>query len=116
MPTGEGQVGKRRGKYRARSSTDPTGPEAHEASAGGWSEEDREHFDRLVADSPIASEAAKTNAARRATELSRQLRDLDSRARTVDEEKALIAASSQYRKWLEALKVTAKMKEDEEDL
>lgn len=99
--------GDRRGPYKGRATT-----------STGWSAEDEQHFRDLIAESPLGNPRTKENAARRATELSRQLAVLDSRPRTVDEEKALISASGQYRRWLEVLKVSeavARRKRDDED-
>jgi hypothetical protein len=104
MPTGDGQERKRRGKY-ARCTKAPR--------SSKWTRGDKEHCNQLEIGSPLLNQTAKHLAAVRATELSRQLRELDGRARTVDEEKALIAASSQYRKWLEMLRVTERVKEDD---
>lgn len=118
MPKGEGQSGKRRGKYtpRKRAGDEKQAKPVAAVTTGEWTSDDDEHYRMLVDESPLASEPAKRNAARRATELSRQLRVLDARVRTIEEEKALIAASSQYRRWLEVLQVAVKVKDDDEDL
>jgi hypothetical protein len=101
--------GDKRGKYEPRSRPCGTSDEK-------WTAEDLKHCADLVADSPLASEVAKAAAARRATELARQCRELDGRVRTTDEEKALVASSSQYRRWLEVLQVAQRTREDETDL
>ena len=104
----------RRGKYAQREGATQQAMRKDPASLFDleWTAEDIEHCRQLEADSPLLNIHAKHLAATRATELSRQLRELDARARTVDEEKILISASSQYRKWLEVLRVTEKIKED----
>jgi hypothetical protein len=102
--------GDKRGKYEPRSR--PCGSTWDEK----WTSADLKHCADLVADSPLASEVAKAAAARRATELARQCRELDGRVRTTDEEKALVASSSQYRRWLEVLQVAQRTLDEEEEI
>jgi len=102
--------GDKRGKYTPRARA------AGAAWDAKWTAADRKHCADLVADSPLASAVAQEQAARRATELARQCRELDGRVRTTDEEKALVASSSQYRRWLEVLQVAQRTRDDDAEL
>lgn len=81
-----------------------------------WDEKDQAHYDALLKESSLKNQGTKEMAARRATELSRQIRLLDAHVRTVDEEKILISSSIAYRKWLEALRVTQPVVEETGEL
>ena len=108
MPRGEGQQGKRRGKYSSREPATPV--------PGGWTDDDRKLYSSLVADSPLTSVATKEGAARRAVEADRQCRALDGMVRTADDDANLTKAQTQFRKALELLKVADRVKDDEEEL
>lgn len=98
MPKGEGQSGKRRGRYG----------QTTEIPLGEWSEDDSAHEAELYDSSPLEHEATRREAARRAVECRRLLRSLDLRQGllTVDEQKLIVSASKQYQNWLHLLAVT----------
>lgn len=80
MARGDGQQGRRRGVYQREDREPPADP-------GEWSEDDREHYRQLIADSPLASAIAKSGHARRAQRQADKARaeaeDLDRRMREV---------------------------------
>jgi len=101
---------KKRGRYEKQQ------PGSDVVADQPWSEEDQAHYAALFAASPLAVEAAKAGLCSRAVELSRACRSLDARVRTSDEERALGTASTQYRKTLEALKVSSRVVEEGDEL
>ena len=160
MARGDGQDGKRRGKYRPRAKLTIVSPDGTERDATPkatppsepmsvgrpdreprllemsfgpkdkpdeqitktfslpwhWQAADVEHFRTRMEESSVKKLGEREHAARVATYLFRQIRELDERPRTVEEEKALIQATSQYRKYaFEVLGVAEKADEDDGD-
>lgn len=154
MPRGDGQKGKRRGKYKARETGGkvielradlppvdfvppppprvdaPPPPRRVTVDVGTkteaealefelphwWSDEDEAHFVACMRDSRVKKISEREHGARTATALKRQITELDMRPRSVEEEKALISAASQYRKYrFEVLGVAEKSDDDDDD-
>lgn len=106
MPKGDGQRGKRRGRYASPGAL-------LEPAAPGW---DDEHYDGLVEKSPLADDPIKRNAAERATELHCALREMHGRILNTEEQANRAKYSVAYRKWLEFLKLGQNIADDEEEL
>lgn len=114
MPRGEGQQGKRRGRYGddEPSSAGEVRPAILEPTNA-----DLEWLERIVTASPLADKDTARALAEHALTQRLALRDLRSgRQLVVDEQKAVASIGYELRKALLDMKLTDKVREDEDEL
>ncbi len=81
-----------------------------------WLAEDVGHFSQCMRESKIKKLSEREHAARMATTIDRQIRALDATVgRTVEEEKTLVSAAAQYRKYRFEVLGNAEKSDDEDE-
>lgn len=114
MPRGDNQAGKRRGRY---AEDEATPPGDIRPAVLVPTEADLAWLERLITASPLADDDTKRALAEHALTQRLALRDLRSgRQLVVDEQKAIASIGYELRKALLDMKLTDKVKEDDDDL